>query len=303
VRHAACRAPRTKAIVSCVALASALAAQPAAGDGAKAPSKVECANANSDGQALRLDGKFAAARSEFEKCQSMGCPQIVRDDCAQRMDDLEHAQPTLVFDVKDPAGADVSVTAVTVDGAQLSGRLAGGALRVDPGEHDVVVNLAGRPPVTRHLVIKEGEKNRRDVVVLGPLLPPQQAPAVEPGASNGLGTRKILALTAGGAGIASVVLGSVFGALTLSAVSRQNSDCATTTACQRPSQAVSDHSASVTDGAVSTVAFVAAGVLLGGGALLFFTAGASPTSHESVGLRLVPSVRPGGGGMAMEGRF
>jgi hypothetical protein len=295
---------RAIAIAVCGALASTLAAPRAEADGATPPTKTECAKANADAQALRMDGKLATARQKLEMCQAASCPAIVRDDCAQRMDELEHIQPTIVFDVKDAAGADVSATSVTVDGAPLSGRLAGGALRVDPGEHTFTITAGELPPVTRHLVIKEGEKDRREPIVLGPASPssPLPPPSPEP-ASSGLGAQKVLGLTAGGLGIVAVVFGSIFGAETFSAVSAQKKDCPTAP-CANAAAAASDHSTAVTDSTVSTISFIAGPVLLAGGALLLFTAPrASHSREESAGLLVTPTAGPGGGGVTLSGRF
>jgi hypothetical protein len=292
---------RVIAIAACGALTSALAAQPAGAQGANAPTKIECAKANGDAQALRNDGKLAAARAQLEMCEAAGCPAMVRDDCAQRMDELEHIQPTIVFDVKNAAGADVSGAAVTVDGAPLSGRLAGGALRVDPGEHAFTVTAAGQLALTRRLVIKEGEKDRRELIVLTVAPAPSASlPLAEP-TGAGLGTQRVLGLTAGGVGIAAVAVGSIFGAQTFSAVSAQKKDCPTAP-CQNAGAAASDHSSAVTDSSVSTAMFVAGAVLLAGGAVLFFTA-PSRASHESAGLTVAPSVGPSGGGVTLQGRF
>jgi hypothetical protein len=295
---------RAVALAAWSALASALVVSPAGADGANPPSKTECAKANADAQALRMEGKLAAGRTELELCQSPSCPAIVRDDCAQRMDDLERAQPTIVFDVKDTAGTDVSAAAVTVDGQPLSSKLTGSALRVDPGEHTFVVTADGHPPVTRRLVIKEGEKDRREVVALGSLAPsPSPSPVSASGTAGAtqLGSRRILGLTAGGAGIAAFAVGGIFGAETFSAVSQQNSACANSSHCTSPHEAESAHSSAVTDSTVSTAMFIAGGVLLAGGALLFFTA--PRASQESAGLLVLPSLDPSGGGVTLRGSF
>jgi hypothetical protein len=118
-----------------------------------------------------------------------------------------------------------------------------------------------------------------------------------------MGTQKILGLTAGGVGVAGLVVGGVFGALTASAISKQKSDCASAANCPNYSQAASDHSTWSTDGTVSTVAFVAGGLLVAGGATLFFTAGDGPVRSSGTGLVVAPSLGPGAAGMLIRGEF
>jgi hypothetical protein len=243
-------------------------------------------------------------------CESPSCPAIVRGDCIQRLDELEHAQSTIVFDVKDATGADVSAVTVTIDGAPFAERLEGGALRVDPGDHTFGFAAAGQEPVTRHVVIKEGVKDRHEPIVLpasqaSPAVirpaPPEPPP---PEAHTGIATQRLLGIVVGAEGLAAVAVGGVFGALSLSAASQQKSDCASATSCSSRAQADSDHSTATTDGNVSTVAFVAGGVLLAGGALLFFTApSSSPPADQRAGLLVAPSIGPGGAGLLLRGEF
>jgi hypothetical protein len=44
---------------------------------------------------------------------------MVRDDCTRRLDELDKAQPTIVFEAKDGAGRDLTAVQVTVDGKPL----------------------------------------------------------------------------------------------------------------------------------------------------------------------------------------
>ncbi len=87
--------------------------------------KDQCIDANGKGQVLRRDGKLAAAREQLRSCADPSCPAMVRDDCNKRLDSLEAAQPSMVFDVKDAAGADVINVVVTVDGQKLTDHLDG----------------------------------------------------------------------------------------------------------------------------------------------------------------------------------
>ena len=63
---------------------------------------------------------------------------------------------------------------VTLDGTVLTQKLDGTAFRADPGTHTAVLEVLGQPAVTRTLVIAEGDKGRRERVVVAP--PPVAPP-------------------------------------------------------------------------------------------------------------------------------
>jgi hypothetical protein len=270
------------------------------GHSALAATKAECVKANADGQAATLDGKFSLARDLLRKCTVDTCPRLVRSDCVERINALDRVQPTIVFDVKDGSGADIVNVAVTVDGAPLLDRLSGVAVPIDPGEHEVVLTAPSEAPVKRKIVIKEGEKDRRERVVIGSPPPPVAVAAPPPPA--GLGTAKVLGLVSGGVGVGAIIVGSIFGAQTFSAVSDQAKVCGGPgAACSNHSQAVTDHTTASTDAVVSTVAFVAGGVLLAGGAALFFAS--RPPDARTSWLELVPTMGTRGGGLGLRGEF
>jgi hypothetical protein len=281
-------------------------------------SKAACVTANASAQDLRRDGKLSEAREQLRICNDPACPAVVRADCTKRLDELEGAQPTIVFEAKDAAGADLGGVKVTVDGKVLTERLGGSALQVNPGEHTFTFEVPGQPPVSKHLVLREGEKERREQVVIGapassasppsapaslPATPPAAIETPAPTTGGGLGGQKTLGLVVGGVGVAGLVVGGIFGALTASAISAQKSDCASSTSCSNYAQAQSDHSTWSTDGTISTVAFIAGGVLVAGGAVLFFTAKSAPEQPAATALVVTPSVGPGSAGMLLKGAF
>lgn len=272
----------------------------------------QCIDANAKAQDLRRDHKLTAAREQLRLCSNAACPGLVQSDCTKRLDELENAQPTVAFEVKDATGADVTGVKVTIDGVLLTSRLDGTSYPIDPGSHTEAFEAAGLPPATRTLVLTEGDRGRHETIVLGApatLAPAPLAPEVlpeahdrapEPSSKTGLGTRKALGLASAGVGVAGIAVGSVFGALALSQKSAIESACATTCTASMHSAALSDHSSGVTDGAVSTIGFVAGGVLLAGGAVLLFTGG---SKSGTTAMQIVPSVGRGGGGMFLQGEF
>jgi len=135
------------------------------------PTKDQCVDAHAKAQDLRRSSNFSAARDQLRQCSSApSCPALIRDDCTKRLDELEGAQPTLVFEVKDAAGNDLSAVKVTIDGALLTERLGGTALSVDPGEHTFTFEAGGLTPLTRKLIIREAQKDRRESITLAALV-------------------------------------------------------------------------------------------------------------------------------------
>ena len=240
-------------------------------------------DAHAKAQDLRRSSNFSAARDQLRQCSSApSCPALIRDDCTKRLDELEGAQPTLVFEVKDAAGNDLSAVKVTIDGALLTERLGGTALSVDPGEHTFTFEAGGLTPLTRKLIIREAQKDRRESITLAALvarrpgasqLPEVQAQPPPPplaSAKPGLGAQKSVAIVAGGVGVVGIVLGSAFGALALSKKSEAESACPGTPC--RTQAGANEWSDAASTGNISTAAFIVGGVAAAGGLLLWLTA-------------------------------
>jgi len=129
------------------------------------PSKRECVAANEAGQDLRRAGRLRDAKQQLAMCVATACPPAVRDDCTDRLRELEKAAASIVFEVKDAQGNDLSAVSVTIDGQPLVTKLDGTAVDVDLGEHTFRLE-AERQSVEKTLVIREGEKDRHERIVL-----------------------------------------------------------------------------------------------------------------------------------------
>jgi hypothetical protein len=288
-------------------------------DAAADVSKDKCVDSNTKAQSLRRRGHFAEVRAILQICGDPSCPSIVVNDCVERLDELNRAQPTVILDVKDAAGNDVGDVKLSVDGVGRADRLGGGAIEIDPGEHTFLFESPGRRPLTRTFVLREGEKNRLEHIVLTPLPAPEppaapQSPAPtaeaapEPApqeAPAGLSERKIWALVAGGLGVASVATGAVLGLDAASDYSAQKRDCGSATSCPNHAQALNDHASMQTSGTWSTVAFAAGAAFLAAGAWLFFTDSPSP-ARPATGLRngvVAPAIGPSTTGLIVRAEF
>jgi hypothetical protein len=240
------------------------------------PDKLECIAANDAAQDLRRTGKLREAREKLAVCVSASCPGPVREDCAQRLTEVDGVLPSVVFEVKDTAGNDVVAVVVLMDGQRLTDKLTGQPMQVDPGAHRFVFEAQGLASTEKTIVIHEGERDRRERVVLGQSA--VSAP-LTPSSSDGSSQRTI-AFVLGGAGVVGLVVGSVLGLVSKSSYNHAlQTECGNNPNGCSP-QGIQDGQSAHGQAAASTVAFVAGGVLLGAGAVLYFTA---PTASVSVG--------------------
>jgi hypothetical protein len=283
-------------------LSVSLAASPAR---AADPTKQECVEANDAAQDLRQSGKLRQAREKLAVCVASSCPGVVRDDCTQRLAEVDSAMPHIVFEAKDAAGNDLVNVKVTIDGAPLADRLDGSSLKVDPGPHVFVFAWEGHPLVTKRLVLAEDDQARREVIVFRNAETPHvesASPGAAPvaAASGGSGIdRKTIAFAVGGAGVAGLIVGSIFGAVASSKWSAAKNDCGA--GCGPTAPAQSEKNTASSDATISTVAFVVGGALAAGGVVLYLTAPSRTAS--GTGLQLTPSIGARSEGIVLRGGF
>jgi hypothetical protein len=276
-----------------------------------------CIAANEGSIQRRAAHDLLEARAQALQCAVDACPALLRDACKKRVDQVNAALPTVVFDVKDASGADVAVK-VSMDGKPLD-TPQGAAVVANPGEHRFAFEVAGQPPLEKQLILREGEKDRREAVVVGSATSPT-ATATGGGASpaggapasldtatraSGWSTQKTLAVVAGGVGVAGIALGSVFGWMAHTSWEAAHGECPSATSCAQHAQAVSDHDSASSSATISTVAFVAAAAAVTGGAVLWLTAPRVTARAESARVAKSPrlGVAPAGAGLLLTGEF
>jgi len=271
------------------------------------PTKDQCIDANEASQAMRKAEKLRDAEQKLLVCVSASCPGPVRDDCAQRLTEVRAATPTVVFVVKDDADQDLTDVHVTIDGQPLTDKLEGLAIPIDPGPHRFTFVSTGRTKEERALVIREGEKDRHErVVLVSTATPPaaaanatapvsEAAPtAAEAPARDGKGQR-IAGIAVGGAGVVGLVVGSVLGLASNSKYKDAISQCnGQPSMCPQPG--VDEGKSAHSEAAASTVVFVVSAAFVAGGALLYFTA---PRSNVTV----TPTLGAQSAGLAVGGRW
>ncbi len=273
------------------------------------PTTAECLSAADSSLQLRGEHKLRAARAQVLICASTSCPAAIQTVCLGRVDQINAALPTVVFEAKDAAGNDLPNVRAAMDGQPLADRLDGSALTVDPGEHKFEFVAPDNTVVEKTIILHEGEKDRRERVVFGSQAGPQTAAVatapplavnpVEAGASQDPGAgRRTLGLVIGGVGVAGLAIGSVFGLMASSISSSSKDNCSSATNCKNYMQSLSDYNTASDDSTISTVAFIAGGVALGAGAILFFTAPKAVTTGR---WQLTPAVGSTGAGLTLKG--
>ena len=275
---------------------------------AEPPTKEQCIQANVRAQDAARDHKFGAAKAALSSCLDAACPEVIRGDCAQRLDDLQKQMPSLIFAARDADGADVPDVTVTLDGAPLPEGARGVAFEVDPGEHTFVFRTpSALEPTRRTIVIVEGERNRREVIVFAsrkaPDQPSQAAPppplAVNADASTPHREgQRTFGLVLGAAGLASLGVATYFGVNAGDLWSQSQSACGAT--CPNHARAVEAHDHALGSALASTTLFVAGGALTVGGALLVLL---EPRAPSAAALRVATTLGLERAGLAVIGAF
>jgi len=267
--------------------------------GATNPTTIECLSSNDKSIALRNEHKLMAARAQLLGCASASCPGEVRKDCVRRIEQVNASMPTIVFEAKDESGNDLTAVKIKMDGEVITEQLDGTAISLDPGAHTFTIDAIGQPTVTKQLVIREGQKDRREEIQIrtlkesaaatSPALPPPTAPSAPQPATpapshTDLGAQKTAALAAIAIGAVGIGIGTVFGLQSMYKHNQASNVCPGACADEAGVQLWDDARGS---GNIATIGFVigTAGIL--GGAALWLTA--KPSENTS----LRASVGPG----------
>jgi hypothetical protein len=135
--------------------------------GSAAESKQECVAAYENAQTAKLRGKLLDGKAALLLCSSSACPEVMHADCDRWLTEVEASLPTVVFRVMTASGVVPQWATVSIDGAEpvaLDGR----AISVDPGRHTVTFSAQDLRTTSQTFDFSEGEKLRREVIVLQP---------------------------------------------------------------------------------------------------------------------------------------
>jgi hypothetical protein len=186
-----------------ITLAVATLAWPAA-----AQTKAECLASFEHGQEEQQVLHLRAARELFMSCMRPACSPPVRNDCAQRLDEVVRDAPTLVVGARDTSGADVSGVLVFVDGERVITD-PGGTVAVDPGPHTLRFERPPFAPQSHEIVARTGERSRL-VLATFPAEAARERP-LQSGHTGAADRRSPWAYVAGGVGVLALSSFSFFG--------------------------------------------------------------------------------------------
>lgn len=197
------------------------AARPAAGE----DTVRACIAASTDGQTQHQQGKLLAAREDFLACARDACPAIVRSHCARWLAEIEQQIPSVVVRAQDAGGGDVLDAQVLIDGQH--GKLDGQPVRLDPGDHTIVIETRSGARKQERVLLVAGEPTRVVTVRLPgrhdgptptPTLPQTPAPTLSHHVATG-------AWILGGAGVAVLGVATYFGFAAASQLSTLQNRC------------------------------------------------------------------------------
>ena len=188
---------------------------------------------------------------------------------------------------------------VVRDGNVLDAAAVGSPIPVDPGTHTVDASAPGKKPWSKTVVIaNDGATESVEVPALEDVKSSQGATG-DAHASR-LGTQRTVAIVVAGAGTVAAVVGAVFGWKAQSTWADARDSHCQGTVCDADGVTMNHDAKSAAT--ASTISFVAAAALLGGGAVLWFTAPSS-TTRERVGMTVVPTVTPSAASVSILGVF
>jgi serine/threonine-protein kinase len=259
-----------------------------------------CFDASDEARSLLAHRQLLEARARLRVCAASSCDEPVRVLCDERLAEVGARLPTIIFDVKDPAGHDLSNVALTVDGAAYADGGQGAEITLDPGRHVFRFEAEHQAPLELSFVLVEREKGRREHVVIGavaveraplvataPEVPPQAPDAVSPWRTAGWIT---LGAAAVGLGI-----GTTFGIVAIT--KNGEASCDANDVCTDPR---SRHDARVAAN-VSTAGVVIGGVLAAA-AVTVLVFGPKTTKRPGVS-NVSMSTAGSGGSLILEGHW
>lgn len=253
-------------------------------------------------------GKIASAWAQFREAQASASKdgdqreRIARD----RADQLEPKLSRLTIVV--PKESDVEGLVVTRDGSTIGRAAWGVEAPVDPGSHVLRASAPGREPHEVKIEVAGGAAQARFVVpalaAAQQAAPPSNQDTLRPavGASTLGNTQRTIALVVGGVGVVALGVGAFMGFRAIGSLDDSKAHCGDKT-CDREGLDLRDTSQSQAN--VATILFVASGLALASGAVLWLTAprASSSASAHPRGLAVVPAAMPGGAALGAAFRF
>ncbi len=277
------------------------------------------------GRCHELQGKLATAWSYYKEGARMA--QLKGDgdraEAGRKLAaDLEPKLSKLTVTVVAPTPGLVVARTRKDDGerVEIGGGAMGIALDVDPGQYAIEASAPGYKPWTGEVTLgADADKQSisipalekgADEVVAPPGSATEPPPAGEGGGGNGL---MIAGFVVGGVGVVGLVVGAITGISASGTASDAEADPALCPGKKCSAAGLEEIDSAKSTATISTVGFIAGGVLLAGGATMVIIGmsqggGAKSdarahTIHIAKDVELQPVAGPQGGGMWMTGAF
>lgn len=132
--------------------------------------KKSCAEAYERTQRLRRDAQLTSARAAALVCSQPQCPEILSQDCASWLSEIDRALPTVAFQLETADGTPVSDFRISIDDGPFV-PADGRARPLDPGRHTVALRSADGRKVVETFTAVEGRKGTLVVGQLPPAVP------------------------------------------------------------------------------------------------------------------------------------
>jgi hypothetical protein len=253
------------------------------------------------GECYAKSGRLASAWAMFHEAEGLAAKQkdnrasVAREEARK----LEPKLSKLVIDTS--AAANIAGLEVRRDGVVLGKPVWGTPIPTDAGAHRITASAPGKktwegevtvPMGGGSAVLKVPDLEAAPVVAAPP--PTQPAPAQSPPPIEGPpsdepsttgNAQRIVGVTVAGLGLAGVAVGSYFGLRVRSKLDEASPHCNADNVCDQAGFDAREDA--LTSARVSDIAFVAGGVLLAGGVVLFL---AAPKARRSASFGVAPTV-------------
>jgi hypothetical protein len=288
----------TRHVVSLVVAASTIATLGSAR--ADDPKSGACLDAYEQAQVHRKNAQLLSARQKLRICAGESCPAVTRGDCMEWLAQVEKSLPSIVLGAKGDAGPIFDVT-VSMDGNVIAKQLDGKAIDVDPGLHVFVFKTEGKEPIEQKVIIRENEKSTLVSASWVTAPPPGQQPGPRPAQEEGgSSTPRTIGFIGGAIGIGGIAVGTIFGLNALSN-DKDAAKLCPNNVCSPNGDELARRSQD--QATISTIAFIAGGALVLGGALLVLLNQPKKNSGPSTGWKLAPTFTGSSGGLFLSGGF
>jgi hypothetical protein len=237
--------------------------------------KDACLAAFQQTQSLKREGKLVQAKEQAIVCSQAHCPDVASTKCRDWVEELETAIPTVVVSAKDASGNDTVSVRLTIDGQPHGDRLDGRPIALDPGEHVIVAEIAGEPPLQQKVAVVQGVKGRPVELSFA------HADGGGGGGGGGVSPLVYVGFSIAGAGL---IAGAITGGLALSKGGEISDACPDKT-CTEEQRDTYDTGIALAHASTACFAIAGAGAVLGVVGLILTFGG---SNDQEMALRLAP---------------